>query len=208
MDYKTLVASEFQTPKFLQIVEVVTNAIQFNTDLVNNLPSLFDLDTAVGQQLDFVGEWIGFNRDVLVPVTNVFFNWGVDGLGWAQGYWEDQYSSIGVTSLPDSVYRSMLYTKVALNNWKGDIPDIISSLSIAFPNNQLIIFDNQDMTMTIGILGHIDVLTQSLITSGYFDIRPAGVKIEFVTSTTFFAWGLETADMRGWDEGNWYTLID
>ena len=54
-------------------------------NLIASLPDAFDLDTAIGAQLDAVGIWIGRNRNIDVPITNVYFSWDIDGLGWEQG---------------------------------------------------------------------------------------------------------------------------
>ena len=205
--YLTLITQEFQTPAMLAITDLYTRACWTLTLLCQQLPSLFDIDTAVGDQLDIIGEWIGFNRVISPGITNASFSWGVDGLGWGQAYWETYGSGGSITILPDPIYRQILYTKRILNSWDGSIPEIVNALQTAFKDNEIIVIDGQDMTMTIDIAGYVNPLTVALIQGGYFNLKPAGVHITFNASSIFFGWGIETAYIKGWSEGNWATVV-
>ena len=87
--------------------------------LIHSLPSLFDLDTAVGVQLDATGAWIGQSRNIPVPVLNPWFSFGVPGLGFGQGYWKGPYEGVGLAALDDKTYRRLLYAIVMANNCDG-----------------------------------------------------------------------------------------
>lgn len=207
-DYTTLITSEhYNKPKYIQLVQLLTGALDANTQLMNSLPGLFDLDTAVGQQLDFVGQWIGVTRNLSPSINNVFMSWGTPGLGWTQGYWQGIGAQNGITVLPDGEYRAILYAQVVLNQWDGDIPDALAALQKALPNNGFFIQDNQNMTMTLGITGTITPLVQALVTRGYFNIRPCGVQLTTSTTTVFFSWGMNTATNAGWSTGSWPVSI-
>lgn len=54
-------------------------------DLAASLLSAFDLDTAVGVQLDILGKYLGVSRNIGVPVTTGFF-----------GFWTYDFSTTGV----------------------------------------------------------------------------------------------------------------
>ena len=99
--------------------------------------------------------------------------------------------------------RAIIKSKIALNQWDGDIPDALNAIQGALPYNGFFIQDNQDMSMLLGITGPITPLVQALITRGYFDIRPAGVQISYETSSTFFGWDIEITTISGWDVGSW-----
>lgn len=204
--YLTLITQEFQTPAMLAIADLFTRACWANTLLLQSLPLLFDFDTAVGDQLDIIGEWVGFNRNISPGITNASFSWGTNGLGWGQAYWATAGSS-GITVLPDSIYRQILYTKRILNSWDGSIPQILEALQKAFKDNSIIVIDDMDMSMTIDIAGYVNPLTVALIQGGYFDLKPCGVRITYNASSIFFAWGIENTYEKGWAEGNWATLV-
>lgn len=217
LDYTQYVPSGFQTsPKFLALVQLVTSAISANTDLVNSFQTLFDLDTAVGQQLDYTGQWIGMNRNIHPAVTSCFFSWGDSthnqNNGWSMAHWQGNYSYNGVTTLDDPEYRQLLYAKVALNQWDGSIPGVLNELSIAFPKNQFFIMDKQNMSMDIVVVGPMTQLTQALLTRGSFDCRPAGVLVNnywmaSVPNTPVFAWSENTSTMAGWGTGSWISRV-
>lgn len=208
MDYTSLITSEHaEKPLFKALVSLLTSAINQNTQLMASMPSLFDVYTAVGQQLDFCGQWIGMSRDLNPAITNVFFSWGTEGLGYSQGYWRGIGASNGITVLPDAEYRSILLAQIVLNQWDGDIPDALAALQLALPNNSFFIQDNQNMTMILGIQGTITPLTQALVTRGYFNIRPAGVQLTTETTTIFFGWGMNTTDVQGWTLGSWGNIL-
>lgn len=202
--YNTLITSAFKTsPKFNALVELLTGAIETNTNIVKALPDLFDVDLAVGQQLDFVGEWVGINRGLTPPVDDTFFSFGIEEKGWHLGYWKDEYATTGITLMPDGEYRAVMKAKIALNQWKGNIPDAIESLSKTLPHNGFVITDYQDMSMVLGITGPVTPLVQALITRGYFDIRPAGVQISYETGIKFFGFGTNTNVVGGFHQGQW-----
>lgn len=206
MDYTSLITSEHKKPKFQALVSLLTGAIDANTQLINSMPTLFDLDTATGQQLDRVGEWIGFNRNISPAITSAFFTFDDSALGFDYGIWQDPYSVNGVTVLPDSIYRNLLYAEVASNAWDGSIPKAISLLSIAFPSAAISIQDNQDMSMVICVSGYVDVITQILLSRGYFSVKPCGVSITYLIPSVagaIFGFDLQNASVAGFDGGSW-----
>lgn len=205
-DYTTLITSEHRKPKFQAIVSLLTGAIDANTQLVGSMPELFDIDTALGQQLDFVGQWIGFSRYISPSIDNVFFSLDSDTLGLDAGYLAGAYDSSGVTVLDDPTYRRLLYARIALNNWDGGIQTAINSLQIAFPNNSLLIQDGQDMTMSIGIVGAITPLIKALLLRGYFNVRPCGVNVTAyiapgTVGSPFFGLDVQNSIIAGLDSG-------
>ena len=54
-NYQELVTSEYrQSPKFMALVKLLTDAIEANRLIIESLPTKFDVDVAVGEQLDQV----------------------------------------------------------------------------------------------------------------------------------------------------------
>ena len=206
MDYTTLITNGWKnSPKFNQLVSLLTACINNNTQIVNQFPTLFDVDVAVGDQLTKTGQWIGIGRDLNSPITNIWFEWDTPGLGWDQGYWQGQeIFSNALTSIPDPEYRAVLKAQIALNTWDGDINAAVTALKIALPNNGFIIQDNMDMTMNVMVTGVVTPLVQALVGLGYFNIRPAGVYLNApTTSVCFFGWDTENTNISGWDVGYW-----
>jgi hypothetical protein len=199
--------------KFLQTVTVVCQPLADQQSVSQSIPGLYDLDVAVGEQLDVVGQWIGVSRYLLVPISGVFFSFDTSGLGFDQGVWDGfQPSGAGVlTALPDTQYRLLLYATVAANHWDGTVPGALALLN-AFWNPlgyTIRIIDGQDMTMSFVLTGTVtpSPLTLALYEGGYLDVRPAGVLVanHYINTTPgpVFGFDMETSAIAGFDVGNW-----
>ena len=171
--------------------------------------SLFDVDLAIGDQLDIIGQWVGITRNVNVPIDSVYFSWDEDyTLGWEFGTWQPSNAPASVTSLPDDAYRVLIKAKIAANHWLGTIEDAYKVWDSVFSNITILIQDNQNMTMNLAIVGGIvDSLTLALITGGYIPLKPEGVGIAeyFIPVNTgpLFGWDIENNYIKGFDEGSW-----
>lgn len=210
--YTELITSEHnQKPKYMAMVEGVTQPLADVRTFLKSIPGYFDLDTAIGNQLDILGEWIGRSRRVAVPITNVYFSWDDSSVGWDAGVWKGEFDpDSGLVSLPDDSYRLLLKAKVAANRWDGTIPSAYDIWEEAFANTGalIIIQDNQDMSMVVGIAGAtLDLVSQAILTQGYIPLKPEGVRINYyaisVTDGPLFGWDVENDAISGWDTGGW-----
>ena len=143
----------------------------------------FDLDFAIGVQLDKVGLWIGQSRFINEPIRGVYFTWGtrVDE-GWGNSIWKPlDAPAFNIVELNDDDYRALLKSKILSNNWDGSIEQAYAILQTAFVAvPPITITDNQNMTMTVTIDSSGLTDTQvALVTEGYVIITPTGVKAIF-----------------------------
>ncbi len=210
--YLGLVTSEHATrPKFMAELAAVLQPFADLQVVMSDMPGLYDLDAAVGVQEDTTGLWIGITRDVTEPLSGVFFSWATPGLGWGEGNWPPNAGSYELVVLPDAQYRTLLYAKVAANGWDGTIPGAYDIWSIIFAESGsgLLIQDYGDMHMAVALTGPVpDAVTLALFTGGYFDLRPAGVRIDdyyvpAVPDVPYFGYGVENASISGWGVGYW-----
>lgn len=199
-----------QQPDFVAMVTMnVAVPLRVQELLEDMSTTLFDIDVAVGDQLDIIGKWVGISRNVSVPIENVYFTWDGDAsLGWDFGTWQPSLAPTSVTSLPDDAYRTLLKAKIAANKWDGTTTAAYAIWDALFPEFTILIQDLQDMSYNMIILGGIiDSLTLALIVGGYIQLKPEGVRINaYYVSTDDnpgFAWDLETDNLKGWDEGSW-----
>lgn len=211
-DYLALVTpSHRDKPKFAALIHALVGPVVAQQDFLAHLPADFDLDEAVGVQLDVVGQWIGRTRYVATPITGVWFSWDDDLRGWEAGVWyRPQYDTpSGITRLDDDSYRTLLRAKIAANNWDGTLPGAKAALEIIFPTGETKIFvvDNQDMSVTFGVSGKIpDALFIALLSDGYIPLKPEGVRADYLITTVdgpMFGWDVENDYLAGWDEGAW-----
>ncbi len=210
--YLNLVTSEYnQQPNFMAMIEGVVEPIASNTRLLSNMVSLFDLDTAVGDQLDKIGQWVGLSRNVAVPLTGVFFSWNTANLGWDQGNWRDPNGGSSLVSLPDANYRTLLRAGIASNQWDGTIPGAYDAWNTMFAGTGtgILIQDYQDMSVTFALTGTIpSAVDLALFTGGYLNLKSAGVRIRyyltpFSPGVPYFAWGVSNVNLAGWAQGYW-----
>jgi len=210
--YQALVPAANQKPLFLATLAAYVQGQCDNQNLLAALPDDFDLDLAVGVQLDAVGVRVGATRVLEVPLTGVFFSWGVAGLGWGQGTWLGPYvDGNTLYDLPDSDFRTLLYAVIAKNNWQGTIPGAYAVLAVAFAGlgYTFLIQDNQDMSLTYIVLGPpLSQVMRALLIAGQLTLKPAGVRITgyfkpSVQGEPIFGWGIENATISGWGTGCW-----
>ncbi len=118
-------------PKFVEHVDLSTRPLIDVSTATSGLITAFDVDTAVGDQLDILGKWIGVSRAVAAPITGVFLQWDKERVGWDQGIWLGPYQSTdALTYLSDDVYRVVLKARIGINNWNGQngtLPDILET---------------------------------------------------------------------------------
>lgn len=185
--YLKLITSEYQnSPKFLQLV---TNSLNKSFDIENIalvFDSDFDIDNAIGNQLEILGAILGQGRTVNFNPT--------DGSS---------------SELSDDNYRNVLKAKILINQWDGVISSLLSNWKIIFPDITIIVIDNQDMTMDIIIGGTISSILKDLILNGYIVPKPQGVGINYTFgSTPFFGYGLDNNYVSGYKKGIWVNATE
>lgn len=209
--YTSLITSEHdKRPNFMAAVAAVIQPLADQIAVSKSIPLLYDLDTAVGTQLDAVGQWVGISRYLNVAIADVYFSFDIAGLGFDQGVWAPNDSVTTLTALPDDEYRLLLYAKVAENSWDGTVPGALRALNNfwnAF-GYTISIIDGMDMTMSYFLVGPALIpITAALYNGGYLDLRPAGVLIAnhyFSTpGTPIFGFDIETSLISGFDVGYW-----
>lgn len=208
--YTDLVTSEHAPrPKFIAVIDVSTKPSVEQQAIIEALPDDYDLDLAVGAQLDAVGKWVGITRFILTPLTGVYFSWGVAGVGWGEGYWRGPFDPLqGITTLSDDFYRLLLRATIALNQWDGTLQSAIDAIAPLFPDNFVYLQDNQDMSISIAVSGpRLDVILAALLSGGYLALKPVGVRINYYFPSAptgpVFGFGAESDYIGGWGRGSW-----
>lgn len=214
-DYIDLITSQHRSrPKFSGVTAAAVAPLALAVGMVDtSMLQAWDIDTAVGTQLDQVGEWIGATRYVEQPLVGVYFSWDdVVETGWGHGYWQGKYDpSTGVVALADDVYRLVLYAKIASNNWPGTRETIEAIWDNSFGDNStLALVDHQDMSITIGLSGiEINDVLLYILTSGRIPLKPEGVRLReyIVSDDRIFGFDADIPMIGGWDEASWGSEI-
>ncbi|MGI0509035.1 DUF2612 domain-containing protein [Burkholderia sp. ZZQ-2] len=211
-EYTALITSEHSDkPRFMATVESLVQPLVDQMGVLQSMPGRFDLDNAVGVQLDDVGLWVGVSRKIRTPLTGVYFSFDIAGLGFDQGTWKGPFDpDSGLTVLDDDTYRLVIRAKIGANHWDGTLEQSAAILNSIFDaGTHVFIEDHQDMSMTIGIAGKVPPATfLALLSGGYIPLKPEGVRVNYTVVTTvdgspLFGFDMSNQLVAGFDVGAW-----
>ena len=190
MDYKAiteytgLITSQYR--RATNFLAWLTASLQMLDDLdvlsTEMLTKSFDLDNAVGDQLDLLGDILGQQRHLPFDPTD-----GSD------------------PELPDELYRGILRFKIGVNSWDGQVGTIHYLWNQLFPEVALDFDDNQDMSCTITFTGYLPRLVTDMINNDLLLPRPEGVRYDFgeIEVLPYFSYDLDDDYFTGYDYGYW-----
>lgn len=203
-EYLGLITREHASkPRFMAYNTMLLQPVLDFQAFCESVTPAFDIDTAVGIQLDTLGKWIGMGRAVPVPITGVYFTFDT-GPGFDKGIFRGQYDpTTTMESLPDEQYRRVLKARIEYNHWNGSIPQAVDGMKRAFPEADLIIQTYPGGSMTYVLYGPLKPIDQAIFDAGYFDFKPAGVSFERHLSTIHPVFGFDAngTNTRGFDAG-------
>ena len=202
-------------PKFMATLRAVLQPIVDVINAAERLPADFDLDVAVGIQLDIVGQWVGATRYVSTSLTGVYFALDTEGVGFDQGVWQGRFDpDNGVSALDDETFRMLIRARIAANHWDGTLGTSKAIYSHIFGGDtRVFIEDNQDMSMTVGIAGRPpNAIEIALLTGGHIPIKPECVRVDYYlisqSDGPLFGFDISNEFVAGFDEGSWGSVYD
>lgn len=143
-------------PRFIAWLTATLNKTDDAYNCIKSIDPAFDLDNAIGKQLDTLGELIGVKRILVFQPLDMS------------------------PLLDDETYKLVLRAKIGKNNWQGNIPEIQDIWKGMFTDLGLDTIDNEDMSMTAVITGVLDELRELLIANNYIVPKPSGVRLNYV----------------------------
>jgi len=177
-------------PKAQATIKILANQ-NLCDGLVQVEERCFDLDTAVGAQLDVIGRIVGVPRKVYgLDLEREFYNWTTysepasngfcrydadpypDGIIWYRYVF--QGSSFYI--LLDAEMKILIQLKILLNNSYSSLKDIVSILHQFFPND-IEVVDNADMTITYNINTDLENVSAVALYLGFIP-KPMGVELD------------------------------
>ena len=154
--YLDLIPTEnSRKPKFMRFVEaIITPGLHLQSAIQNY--GAFDVNNAVGKQLDILGEYIGISRELnYVPPS-------------------------GETVLGDTDFSMLVRMRVAQEAWSGSNDEVMDIYSIAAGNDLNIYYeDNLDCSINV----EADVTQTSMLLALNANkefLQPAGVHVNLV----------------------------
>jgi len=180
--YTGLITSEHaDEPNFVAMVSVDTSVQVDGINLLNREFLDFDVDLAIGVQLDTLGLFVGVGRVITVQPS--------DAYPAAAAY---------QVTLGDEEFRRLIKARALANEWDGTPEGAAAILAAWFgPIGAYgFIIDNQDMSITLGIAGTAPTAAQAAVFSQfYLPIRAAGVRVKdsYVPPVIGALFGLDVA---------------
>lgn len=171
-------------PKARETIKMFVD-ICMGDGLVFELNDCLNIDTAVGKQLDLIGQILGCNRNVygLTPDAKWFTFEKTGAYGYSdknalsEGYWKTYFNSSGSAyALSDSDYRQLLKFKAAINVMPATMKGMDEALYQVFGDN-VTIQNNQDLSITY-VINQQTIVTQAAEILGYFK-APMGIAVNY-----------------------------
>ena len=178
--YVGLLASQYRnSPKLIAFLTALLKKFDDVSQCLVAMEQAFDVDNAIGPQLDMVGGIVGASRMVGFQPTG-----GLSPI------------------LDDSDYRIYIKATAAANRWDGTIDGLQGIWQTLFPGGTIIIADQQNMTAIIYLFGTFTPIMEQLIANGYIVPRPEGVLYSY-TFGKAFGFDANNAFIAGLDNGDW-----
>lgn len=132
-----------ESPNLLGLMATYLTQLNEVEDVIASIESKFDIDTAVGEQLDIIGRWLGFPRCHNVPAPVPVFGFDCDGTYTGQyniaGFCEGALwlgcpgvSSFEVCITDDELYRNFLYVRRYQLLGNNDYRSFVTCIKILF----------------------------------------------------------------------------
>jgi Protein of unknown function (DUF2612) len=184
--YLGLITSEHaDKPNFMAMVAAVCQPFaDITEEYSDGVSGLYDIDTAVGAQLDIIGQWIGLSRYLQIPLTGVYFSFDMTGLGFDQGVWLGPFDSpTQLVALGDNTYRIILKAKIRANAFDGTIATYESILNQAYGSSAttLHVVNKTGTSYEIYVVGTaLPPISLQLLKSDILQLVSAGVTLNGV----------------------------
>lgn len=195
-DYRDLLIKQYwEKPKARAEIELQAGTWGRVYGWLSQFPESFDVDFAVGAQLDVIGRVVGVPRSVPEALPKVFF--GFDGYDDVQGF-ASKFDALRESApfaskfapaytafqLNDNDYRLFIKAKIAKNNASAymvsdDRITVQDAVNATFGGLAYIV-DNKDMTATVYISPSYDLDRLRLIRQLDLIPRGMGVGVAFI----------------------------
>lgn len=211
--------------KYLQLL--LSGKVELQ-NIVRDTMQLRSLDTAVGAQLDVIGEIVGRPRGLVT--SDIFYYFGFDGTAQGEsfssttdptvgGQWYSLDAPVGISRAPsDDEYRLILKAKIIKNRTLARPEDVISAYKFLFGASQVTIEELSPAHVRIGIGKILNNVERGLLFdlggAGQLLPKPAGVSYAYsefqagrVFATDGFPGAIGTGDLNDTSQGGFLSNL-
>ncbi|ENV08989.1 MULTISPECIES: DUF2612 domain-containing protein [Acinetobacter] len=185
--YIALLTSQHRDkPKFRETVEISLNPLIDCLECLNSIGGKFNLETAKGDQLQILADWVGSRDSIPNAVAIPFFGFAdqEEALPFGEtndpaigGFWRDSgVGSFRAYQMSPQLFRSAIKAKILLN--KSDCTlESAKEIIEQVLNKRFKIVDNLNMTVSFLFLEDFDTHERELVRM-LFPL-PSGVRLLF-----------------------------
>jgi len=133
--------------RFTETVRASVSPVAEAQRAIAGVGPAFDLDSAIGVQLDTLGGYIGRTREISYPVRGNYFALDDPDRGLDVGVWRGPFDTIiGAFTLEDERYRRLLKAKAIANRQDGTLAGAQDVLDAYFtdPDTRVVIEDRTE----------------------------------------------------------------
>ncbi|UAV89680.1 hypothetical protein [Pseudomonas phage COT4] len=211
--------------KYLQLL--LSGKVELQ-NVIQDTMQLRSLDTAVGKQLDVIGEIVGRPRGLVT--SEIFSYFGFEGAQQAEsfssttdptvgGQWYSINAPYGISREPsDDEYRLILKAKIIKNRTLATPEDVISAYKFLFGASQVTITELDPAEVRIGIGKILNNVERGLLFdlggAGQLLPKPAGVSYVYsefqagrVFATDGFPGAVGTGDLNDATQGGFLSNL-
>lgn len=181
-------------PKAVAWYNITPTMAQPLFDTFDAVRMSYDIDTAVGAQLDVIGRIVvidrGFESFVVFDPDTYF---GGSGDACQFGGIDSQFESTGSVlsqEVSDAIFRVLIRAKIAKNNNDATLDGIASALSFITESSPIRVVDNENMAMSVSFGSELTDIERFVFNT--FDVvpRPQGVRfLGYVEETAITQFG-------------------
>lgn len=140
---------------------------------------MYDIDTAVGEQLDILGRIVVVSRSFLGHQPLEVFQFAEpDGAEFGDDAAVFSATNVDVDQqMSDDLYRLVIKSKIIKNNSDASIESLLYGMNFLLPNAQILrVTDNEDMSFSVELYGNISNLERWALLNSTLVPKPQGVK--------------------------------
>lgn len=213
-DYSDLITQfHIHRPKFHATVRALAQAAVQIGETAASLPEAFDLDSAIGVQLDAVGKWIGRDRFIPYPLDTFWFSLDDFVRGLDMAVWKTSYDAdYGTYRLADEDFRRLLYAQIGMNYWDGTMETLRAVLLDFYegmandPNTLFFLDDRADGSATLAVSGaHPAPIVRAMLAWPAVRVDVGGIEIRVrmtsVNDAPLFGFDVQNNYVAGFDAG-------
>lgn len=182
--YLGLLTSEYRlAPNLNKWLTRELNYLDGASTVIQGITEAYDLDSAVGVQLDVLGSIVG-------------------GAAASRTVGFQPTGSVSPV-LDDDTYRLLIRATIANNLWDGTQSALYPLWASLFPGGTIVIEDQQNMSCNVIMSGTFTSIIKDLISNGYIVPRPEAVQYAYIfAELPIFGFDLNTDFIAGLDVGH------